>query len=102
NGISLVPSPWPEKLFGGMLVQAIALEAMAVAMIAAVTILLSIRLPKTLAMVIAGLLAFGAEPVTSLVMSRFMPGTGRSITTWVMSYVPNIGRLDLLTAFSGG
>lgn len=102
NGISLVASPWPEKLFAGMLLQAIALEAMAVGVIAAVTILLSIRLPKTLAMVIAGLIAFGAEPATSLVLSRFMPGTGHTIASWVMSYVPNVGRLDLLTAFSGG
>jgi ABC-type transport system involved in multi-copper enzyme maturation permease subunit len=102
NGIALLASPWPKGLSAGTLIQGLVLEIIAVAAVAALTIMFSIRLPKSLAIVISGLLVFGAAPVVSMILSRYAPGNGLHVAEWVTGYIPNIGRLDLLNAFSGG
>lgn len=102
NAIALAASPWPASLHAGALVQAIGLELIAVAVTAALAILLSIRLPKALAVVITALLVFGAAPAVSLALSRIMPGAARRAAAWLSGYVPNLGHLDLFNSFSAG
>lgn len=102
NIISLAASPWPAGLSAGLLVQAVVLELFAVSAVAALALAVSIRLPKALAMVVTGLLVFAAAPLMTILLSRIAPGPARSAAQWLVGYVPNISRLDLLNDFSAG
>lgn len=102
NALSVAASPWPAGLSPALLAQAVILELFAISAAAAIALALSIRLPKSLTVVITGLLVFAAAPLMSLLLSRIAPGPARSAAQWVAGYVPNISRLDLLNGFSAG
>lgn len=102
NLIAVAASPWPEGLAAGTLVQAIVLEIVAIGMTAAMAIMFSIFVPKSFAIVVTGLLAFGAMPIISLLQSQLAGIIGSGATRWVTAYIPAVGRLDLFDAFSAG
>ncbi len=102
NVIAVVASPWPEGLAGGTLAQAIVLEIFAIGMTAAMAIMFSIVVPKSFAIVVTGLLAFGAVPIIGLLQNQLAGIMGSGAARWITAYIPAVGRLDLFNAFSAG
>lgn len=102
NVIAVAASPWPDELAAGTLAQAVVLEVFAIGMTAAMAIMFSIIFPKSFAIVVTGLLVFGAIPIISLLQSQLADIVGESAARWIAAYIPAVGRLDLFNAFSSG
>lgn len=102
NAIVLAASPWPDGLHFGALLQAVALEVIALGMVAALAIFFSIWMPKSMAIVVTGLVAFAAMPVITILQSKLAGVVGFNLARWVTGYIPALGRLDLFHVFSAG
>lgn len=102
NVLALATAPWPGSVSPGLLMQALGLEVIAIGVAAAVAIVLSINVPKALTFVLCGLLVFAGGPLLNLVKGRAGMGRGGRAWQWLLDYVPDFGRLDLLNQFSGG
>jgi ABC-type transport system involved in multi-copper enzyme maturation permease subunit len=99
--IALTTAPWPKDMSVVLLLETLLLMVLAMGMATAVAIALSLKLPKALVIVITGLLAFAGGPLIQLLLNVLGPGL-RPVAAWVMAYVPNFSRLDLINPLTAG
>lgn len=98
--LALLASPWPSSLSPGLLIQSLFLLVLAIGTATAITIALSIRLPKAIAYVISILIVFAGGQFAALVTG--VAGTGKPAVRWLSGYIPDFARLDLTHAFTQG
>ncbi len=102
NLLALLASPWPAGVSVSLLVQVFFLEMAALSMAAAISIALSIRLPKAMAIVIAFLVIFAGSALINIIRSLFVLNPLQSAIEWITNYIPGFSRLDLVNNFSAG
>lgn len=101
SAIALTTAPWPEDMSRGLLIQALVLMLIATGMATALAIALSIKVPKALVIVVVALLAFAGGPLIQLAQNVAAPGA-RSVVAWLLGYIPNFSRLDVINSLTAG
>lgn len=99
NLIALVTVPWPRAMSLGLLLQTFLLQVISMGAVTAISIALSIRLPKAMTIVITLLLVFAGGPLIGLLNSYF---TSAAAIRWVTAYIPDFARLDLINSLTYG
>lgn len=101
--VAWVPVPRTGlELYTGMLAQAVVLLAVSIAMLSALVLLFSLIMPKGVNIVLTGLIVAFGEKLTGLVLSRLQGGAFEKPAEWVAAYLPNFGKLNLLTRYTDG
>jgi ABC-type transport system involved in multi-copper enzyme maturation permease subunit len=95
-------TPKMEYYSLAMLLQAIFLQVVSLGALAALTLLLSLLVPRGVNMILVALVAVFGSSVTSIVSARFAETPVASLVHWVMAYVPDFSKLNLITRYTDG
>ncbi|MBX3730919.1 MAG: hypothetical protein KF858_17215 [Candidatus Sumerlaeia bacterium] len=102
GGLAWVCTPRMEPVFAPMALQMIVLQAASISLLVAVGVLLSLVVPKGMNIVVCGLhLVFGAK-LMSFVQMRLGDGLAGRAGEWVLGYLPNFSKLQLVTRTTDG
>lgn len=85
-----------------MFFQAFVLQMVAIGVLAAVAILFSLVFPKSVAVLVAGILFFAGSPILGLIRAVFRETPLSGIIGWVLGYIPDFSKLCLFQRFTDG
>lgn len=97
--LTLSVSPWLSQYRVGLLAQCLALEALAIVALSALTVCLTIWTPTPVALVLALGLYFGGGTLIGIVRSK-APEALLGVVTWLCGYVPDFSLFGLVTRFT--
>ena len=96
------PVPKVEYYSFSLLLQLIVLQAVSLSMIASLSLFFSILAPRGIGIVAIGLLfAFGNQIIT-FGRARLENGAAEPVGDWLLGYVPNFQKLNLITRYTDG
>jgi len=100
--IAWVVTPKMEPFSSGLLGQSLVLAAVSLAMMAALALCLSLLTPHAVTLVACALLFVAGSQTLNFFKTRMAETPWRPITHWVTDYVPNFGKLNLITRYTDG
>ena len=99
--IGWLPVPKRETFDGTLLAQYAILAPCSLALLSALAIALSLIFTRGIVLLILGLLLAAGSQWNGIV-ERAMPAATRSIAHWVLNYLPDFSRLNLITRYTDG
>ena len=100
--VFLLPSAMAESNSSALLMQSFVLQIAALGVAASVTTMLSLLMPKGMAVIVALALMLQGHSLTGLITSRAPSEATASAARWLTNYLPNIDLLRLTTAYTDG
>ncbi len=97
-----VPAPKLEAYSLGLLAQALALQIVSLGLVAAVSLLLSLLVPRGVALVAVCLTVFLGDKVAALTAAQAADSPFERPLRWLLAYVPDFSKLDLFTRLTDG
>ena len=96
------PVPRMETYSPQLLTQLIALQAVSIAMLASLTLCLSIFAPRAIVIVLIGGWVMAGNPVTSFVLNSMGTPSIRAVAGFLFGYLPDFSKLNLITRYTDG
>jgi len=93
------PLPGQDPL---MLLQALVLQLLALALLASLSLFLSLIVPVAVAIVVSAVLYFGGTALFNVIRSLLDGTAAETIADWALYYLPHFSRLCLLQRFTDG
>jgi ABC-type transport system involved in multi-copper enzyme maturation permease subunit len=100
--MAYLPVPHMEQFSEPLLGQMLFFEILALCMLAALAILLSLLVPQVLNIVILGLVVLAGPRLVNLIRNRYFDSPAHSLINWLTGYIPDFSRLDLLQRYTDG
>ena len=100
--VFLLPSAMAESNSSALLMQSFVLQITALGVAAAVTTMLSLIMPRGMAVIVALALMLQGHSLTGIVASRTPGETAAAVARWTTNYLPNLDLLRLTTAYTDG
>jgi ABC-type transport system involved in multi-copper enzyme maturation permease subunit len=100
--MAYLPVPKMEAFSYRTFAQTLLLQVVSLGMLAALSILFSLVIPKVLSIVILALLVLAGSHLSALVVTRTTDTPAGAAIRWVVQYIPDFGQLDLLQQFTSG
>lgn len=86
----------------GMFVQAFILQLGAVMLLCSLSLFLSLVVPRSVALLVMGMLYFGGGSIFNVVRSAVRDTAGSAVVNWLLDYIPNFAKLTLFQRFTDG
>lgn len=101
-GVSWLWMPRGRELSSLLLAQTVILHLVSIYMLAALTLLGSIVLPKALNLVGVGLFFFAGAKLIGLIRAQAVGSPLEGLVRWLMAYLPDFNRLNLINRYTDG
>lgn len=102
SGIAWIPAPHVPGTSAGTMVQMMAAGAASLGVAAAVALLLSLAMPQAVNIVLCGLVVWFGGKAADFVVAHAGTSGARGAAQWVAAYVPDFGKLNLVTRYTDG
>ena len=100
--VFFLPNAMVESNSSALLMQSFVLQIAALGVIASVTTMLSLLMPKGMAIIVALVLMLQGHSLTGLITSRAPTEATAAVARWLTNYLPNLDLLRLTTAYTDG
>ncbi|MBN1517841.1 ABC transporter permease subunit [Candidatus Sumerlaeota bacterium] len=102
QALCLICTPWMEAYSSLMLAQMFILECASLALMSALAILFSLLAPRGAGIVLLAFIGALGPRLTDLCKARYADSPLAGATGWLLEYLPDFSRLNLVTRFTDG
>jgi len=97
-----LPVPKMQPYHFRLFLQVVILLVVSISLLAALGMLLSLILPKGVNVILLGLLLMAGGQITGFIQMRVREGATGSLIKWLVAYLPDFSRLNLITRYTDG